>query len=66
MSSAIPSFTPEESAQLTRIWDRLYELYLEQANGSHEPAEVAGRRRLHAHCRNRIGFAAQIYSCGGV
>jgi len=40
MSSAIPSFTPEESAQLTRIWDRLYELYLEQANGSHEPVEI--------------------------
>ena len=28
MSSAIPPFTPEESARLTQIWDRLYELYL--------------------------------------
>jgi hypothetical protein len=33
MSSAIPPFTPEESARLTQIWDRLYELYLERANG---------------------------------
>ena len=36
MSSAIPPFTPEESARLTQIWDRLYELYLEQANGTRE------------------------------
>ena len=33
MSTAIPPFTPEESARLTQIWDRLYELYLERANG---------------------------------
>ena len=32
MSTAIPPFTPEESARLTQIWDRLYELYLERAN----------------------------------
>jgi len=36
MNSAIPPFTPEESARLTKIWDRLYELYVEQANGSRE------------------------------
>ena len=41
MSSAIPPFTPEESARLTVIWDRLYELYLEQANGDREPAVIA-------------------------
>jgi hypothetical protein len=29
-----PDFTPEESARLTQIWDRLYELYLARANGS--------------------------------
>jgi hypothetical protein len=40
MSSAIPPFTPEESARLTVIWDRLYELYLEQANGDREPAVI--------------------------
>ena len=39
-SSAIPPFTPEESARLTQIWDRLYELYLEQVNGPREPAEI--------------------------
>jgi hypothetical protein len=40
MSSAIPSFTPEETARLTQIWDRLYALYLEQANGERDAAEV--------------------------
>ena len=40
MSSAIPPFTPEESARLTQIWDRLYELYLEQANGSRPGDEI--------------------------
>ena len=40
MTSAIPKFTPEENARLTKIWDRLYELYVEQANGSREPAEI--------------------------
>jgi len=36
MTSPIPKFTPEESARLTKIWDRLYELYLEQANGTRD------------------------------
>lgn len=46
-----PEFTPEESAELTRIWDRLYELYLERANGKRagdvveaEIAELIARR----------------------
>ncbi len=39
-SSAIPPFTPEESARLTQIWDRLYELYLEQVNGPREVAVI--------------------------
>jgi hypothetical protein len=34
MTSALPPFTPEENARLTKIWDRLYVLYVEQANGS--------------------------------
>jgi len=40
MSSAIPPFTPEENARLTQIWDRLYELYLERANGGREPDAI--------------------------
>lgn len=36
MTSVMPSFTPDESARLTRIWDRLYELYLERANGERD------------------------------
>jgi hypothetical protein len=35
--SAIPPFTPEESARLTEIWDKLYELYLQRANGDRDP-----------------------------
>ena len=40
MTSAIPKFTPEESARLTQIWDRLYELYIEQANGTREALAI--------------------------
>ena len=40
MTSAIPKFTPEESARLTQIWDRLTELYLEQVNGPRSGAEI--------------------------
>ena len=40
MTSAIPPFTPEESARLTKIWDRLYVCYLEQANGERGGAEI--------------------------
>lgn len=36
MSTAVPPFTPEENARLTKIWDRLYQLYVEQANGSRD------------------------------
>jgi len=38
--TAIPPFTPEENARLTVIWDRLYELYLERANGERDQAEI--------------------------
>ena len=40
MTSAIPKFTPEESARLTQIWDRLYVLYVEQVNGDRPGAEI--------------------------
>jgi hypothetical protein len=35
-----PPLTPEQSATLTVIWDRLYELYLEKANGERSEAEI--------------------------
>jgi hypothetical protein len=54
MSSAIPPFTPEESAELVRIWDRLYELYLEQANGSRDAAEVQAEVDALINKRNAI------------
>jgi hypothetical protein len=35
-----PPFTDEQNAQLTVIWDRLYALYLEKANGDRSIAEI--------------------------
>ncbi len=43
MTDAIPPFTPEEAARLTKIWDRMYVLYLEQANGERHGAEYTPR-----------------------
>jgi hypothetical protein len=54
MSSAIPPFTPEESARLTQIWDRLYALYLEQANGERDAVEVQSEIDALIHERDAI------------
>jgi hypothetical protein len=54
MSSAIPPFTPEESARLTQIWDRLYALYLEQANGDRDAAEIQSEIDALIHERDAI------------
>jgi hypothetical protein len=35
-----PPFTAEQSERLTVIWDRLYALYLEKANGDRPIAEI--------------------------
>jgi hypothetical protein len=35
-----PPFTPEQSEELTVIWDKLYKLYLEKANGDRSIAEI--------------------------
>jgi len=51
MPSAIPPFTPEESARLTVIWDRLYVLYLDQANGERDGAEI--EREIQALIKER-------------
>jgi hypothetical protein len=51
MTSAIPPFTPEESARLTKIWDRLYVCYLEQANGERDGAEI--EREIEALIKER-------------
>ena len=40
-------FTPEQNARLTEIWDRLYVLYLAQANGDRGGTEIDSEiRRL--------------------
>ncbi len=33
-------FTPEQRARLTQVWDRLYELYLEQVNGARDGGQI--------------------------
>jgi hypothetical protein len=35
-----PPFTQEQSDRLTAIWDRLYQLYLEKANGDRAIADI--------------------------
>jgi len=35
-----PPFTAEQEAELTIIWDKLYALYLEKANGDRPIAEI--------------------------
>ena len=35
-----PPFTPGQNERLTVIWDRLYQLYLEKANGDRPIAEI--------------------------
>jgi hypothetical protein len=35
-----PPFTAEQNERLTIIWDRLYQLYLEKANGDRPLAEI--------------------------
>jgi hypothetical protein len=37
----LPPLTPEQSERLTVIWDRLYALYLEKANGDRPMAEIS-------------------------
>ena len=36
----LPALTEDESAQLSVIWDRLYALYLEKANGDRSEADI--------------------------
>lgn len=40
MSFDSSGFTEEQRAELTRIWDRLYELYLQRGNGERDGAEL--------------------------
>ena len=40
MSAAEPEFTGEERASLAEIWDQLYQLYLEKANGGRSGPEI--------------------------
>ena len=36
----LPPLTADESAELAVIWDRLYALYLEKANGDRSEADI--------------------------
>ena len=54
MNPALPAFSAEESARLTQIWDRLYELYLERVNGDRPGAEIDTEIESLIQERNRI------------
>ncbi|HML09320.1 MAG TPA: hypothetical protein VK432_00565 [Stellaceae bacterium] len=49
-----PPFTPEQSERLTVIWDRLYQLYLEKANGVRPMAEINTEIEVMIKERNAI------------
>jgi hypothetical protein len=46
MTAAVPGFTAEENARLSKIWDRLYEVYLQRVIGDRSgpaiEAEIEG------------------------
>ena len=62
MASAIPPFTPEETTRLTKIWDRLYELYLEQANGERDGTQIEGE--IQALIKERDGIRPWRWNTG--
>ena len=54
MNAVLPAFNPDESARLTQIWDRLYELYLERVNGDRSGPEVDTEIETLIKERNKI------------
>lgn len=54
MNAVLPAFSPDESARLTQIWDRLYELYLERVNGDRSGPEVDTEIEILIRERNKI------------
>ena len=54
MNAVLPAFSPDESARLTQIWDRLYELYLERVNGDRSGPEVDTEIEILIKERNKI------------
>ena len=62
MSGDMPGFSAEESARLTQIWDRLYELYLERANGGRGSAEIEAE--IHSLIQQRDAIRAWGWNTG--
>jgi hypothetical protein len=54
VNAVLPAFSPDESARLTQIWDRLYELYLERVNGDRSGPEVDTEIEILIKERNKI------------
>jgi len=54
VNAVLPAFNPNESARLTQIWDRLYELYLERVNGDRSGPEVDSEIEILIEERNKI------------
>ncbi|HTV88813.1 MAG TPA: hypothetical protein VME41_07345 [Stellaceae bacterium] len=62
MTAALPPFTPEENARLTKIWDRLYELYVEQANGGRDGRVI--KAEIDALIKERDAIRAWGWNTG--
>jgi hypothetical protein len=56
-----PPFTPEQNERLTVIWDRLYQLYLEKANGDRPVAEIDAEIEAMIEERNAIALMGLGY-----
>jgi hypothetical protein len=54
VNPAVPTFSAEESARLTQIWDRLYALYLERVNGDRAGPEIDHEIECLIQERNKI------------
>ena len=63
MSAADPEFTGEERARLTEIWDQLYQLYLERANGDRSGPEIEAE--IERLIQRRDAIRAWGWNTGG-
>lgn len=54
MSVDSSGFTEEQRSELTRIWEQLYALYLQQGNGERDGAEIQADIEKLIQQRNAI------------
>jgi hypothetical protein len=62
LNAVLPAFSADESTRLTRIWDRLYELYLDRVNGDRSGPEID--REIESLIKERNKIRAWGWSTG--